>query len=101
MQILPATAHFLAQRSGATTFTTADLATPQVNIAYGSYYLRYLLERVPTATRCWRWRPTTAARRTSTAGWPRRATHGQPFTVDADPVPGDARLRLNVAAPSR
>jgi soluble lytic murein transglycosylase len=43
MQILPATALFLAHRSGATTFTTADLATPQVNIAYGSYYLRYLL----------------------------------------------------------
>jgi soluble lytic murein transglycosylase len=44
MQILPATAVFLAHRSGATTFTTADLATPQVNIAYGSYYLRYLLD---------------------------------------------------------
>jgi soluble lytic murein transglycosylase len=45
MQILPQTAKFLAKRSGATTFTTADLATPQVNIAYGSYYLRYLLDQ--------------------------------------------------------
>jgi soluble lytic murein transglycosylase len=45
MQILPQTAEFLARRSGATTFTTADLATPEVNIAYGSYYLRYLLDR--------------------------------------------------------
>src|SRR5438105_14604702 len=45
MQILPQTAEFLARRSGATTFTTADLATPSVNIAYGSYYLRYLLDR--------------------------------------------------------
>jgi len=44
MQILPATAMFLAHRSGATSFTTADLATPQVNIAYGTYYLRYLLD---------------------------------------------------------
>jgi soluble lytic murein transglycosylase len=43
MQLMPETAMFLAHRSGATTFTTADLATPQVNIAYGSYYLRYLL----------------------------------------------------------
>jgi soluble lytic murein transglycosylase len=43
MQILPGTARFLAHRSGATTFSTRDLATPQVNIAYGSYYLRYLL----------------------------------------------------------
>jgi soluble lytic murein transglycosylase len=45
MQILPETARFLAHKSGASTFTTADLATPQVNIAYGSYYLRYLLNR--------------------------------------------------------
>jgi soluble lytic murein transglycosylase len=44
MQILPPTAEFLARRSGATTFTVADLATPEVNIAYGSYYLRYLID---------------------------------------------------------
>jgi len=44
MQILPGTAEYLARRSGATTFTVSDLATPQVNIAYGSYYLRYLLD---------------------------------------------------------
>ena len=43
MQILPQTAEFLARRSGATTFTVSDLGTPAVNIAYGSYYLRYLL----------------------------------------------------------
>jgi peptidoglycan lytic transglycosylase len=43
MQVMPQTASFLAHRSGATTFTTADLGNPQVNIAYGSYYLRYLL----------------------------------------------------------
>lgn len=44
MQLLPQTAEYLAKQSGATTFTTADLATPQVNIAYGSYYLRYLID---------------------------------------------------------
>lgn len=44
MQIEPATAEFLARRSGATTFHVADLATPAVNIAYGTYYLRYLLD---------------------------------------------------------
>jgi soluble lytic murein transglycosylase len=43
MQVMPQTAEFLARRSGATNFTIADLGTPQVNIAYGSYYLRYLL----------------------------------------------------------
>jgi soluble lytic murein transglycosylase len=45
MQILPSTAHFLAHLSGGIRFTTSDLATPAVNIAYGSYYLRYLLDR--------------------------------------------------------
>jgi peptidoglycan lytic transglycosylase len=45
MQILPQTAEFLARRSGATTFVVSDLGTPQVNIAYGSYYLRYLLDQ--------------------------------------------------------
>jgi soluble lytic murein transglycosylase len=45
MQILPATAHDIARRTGGVRFSDQDLATPQVNIAYGSYYLRYLLER--------------------------------------------------------
>jgi soluble lytic murein transglycosylase len=44
MQIEPQTAEFLAHRSGATTFSIADLGTPQVNIAYGSYNLRYLID---------------------------------------------------------
>jgi soluble lytic murein transglycosylase len=44
MQIEPQTAEFVARHSGATTFTIADLSAPQVNIAYGSYYLRYLLD---------------------------------------------------------
>jgi soluble lytic murein transglycosylase len=44
MQILPSTALFLAHLSGGVRFQTGDLATPSVNIAYGSYYLRYLLD---------------------------------------------------------
>jgi len=44
MQILPTTALFLAHLSGGVRFTTSDLATPAVNVAYGSYYLRYLLD---------------------------------------------------------
>jgi soluble lytic murein transglycosylase len=43
MQIEPSTAEFLAHKSGGTTFTVSDLAQPAVNIAYGTYYLRYLL----------------------------------------------------------
>jgi len=45
MQLLPSTAHFIAGRSGGTAFTTEDLSTPEINIAYGSWYLRYLLDR--------------------------------------------------------
>jgi soluble lytic murein transglycosylase len=45
MQITPATAEFIANDSGGTEFVQEDLATPQVNIAYGAYYLRYLLRR--------------------------------------------------------
>jgi soluble lytic murein transglycosylase len=44
MQIEPATAYFLAGLSGGVRFTSSDLATPSVNVAYGSYYLRYLLD---------------------------------------------------------
>ena len=45
MQIQPATAKFIARRSGGTEFAVADLSDPQTNISYGSYYLRYLLDR--------------------------------------------------------
>ena len=45
MQITPATARFIARDSGGTRFTEDDLATPQINISYGAYYLRYLLGR--------------------------------------------------------
>ena len=45
MQITPATAADIARRSGGVAFTTRDLATPQVNIAYGTYQLRHLLIR--------------------------------------------------------
>ena len=45
MQITPETAEFIAQRSGGTAFEQSDLATPQINISYGAYYLRYVLRR--------------------------------------------------------
>jgi soluble lytic murein transglycosylase len=45
MQVTPQTAEFIARRTGGVAFERDDLATPQVNIAYGSYYLRYLLDR--------------------------------------------------------
>jgi soluble lytic murein transglycosylase len=45
MQITPETAKYIAHLSGGTAFEQGDLATPQINIAYGSFYLRYLLRR--------------------------------------------------------
>jgi soluble lytic murein transglycosylase len=45
MQITPQTAHVIEHLSGGTTFVTSDLSDPQINISYGSYYLRYLLDR--------------------------------------------------------
>ena len=44
MQITPATADFIARHSGGYRFKQSDLSTPQINIAYGSYYLRYLID---------------------------------------------------------
>lgn len=43
MQLLPGTAEFIARKSGGTRFELRDLGTPQINIAYGSWYLRYLI----------------------------------------------------------
>jgi soluble lytic murein transglycosylase len=45
MQLTPGTARDIARRSGATNFRLDDLDDPQVNISYGAYQLRYLLER--------------------------------------------------------
>jgi len=44
MQITPETADFIARRSGGVRFRQSDLATPQINIAYGAWYLRYLID---------------------------------------------------------
>ena len=45
MQLMPSTADYIARKSGGTKFERADLATPQINISYGTWYLRYLLNR--------------------------------------------------------
>jgi soluble lytic murein transglycosylase len=43
MQITPETADFIARHSGGNRFVQEDLANPQINISYGSYFLRYLI----------------------------------------------------------
>lgn len=45
MQITPEAAEFIEKQSGGTTFELADLADPELNIRYGTFLLRELLER--------------------------------------------------------
>jgi soluble lytic murein transglycosylase len=45
MQITPDTARVIARRSGGVAFEQGDLSTPQINIAYGSFHLRWLIDR--------------------------------------------------------
>lgn len=45
MQVLPATAKGIALRTGGTAFRTEDLYNPEINIRYGSWYLRHLLDK--------------------------------------------------------
>ncbi len=45
MQITPMTAHEIERLSGGTTFRLKDLSDPEINIRYGTFYLRELLDR--------------------------------------------------------
>lgn len=45
MQITPVTAREIERLSGGTTFRLADLADPDINIRYGTFYLSQMLER--------------------------------------------------------
>jgi soluble lytic murein transglycosylase len=45
MQITPETAKDVERHSGGTTFNVGDLSDPEINIRYGTYRLRELLDR--------------------------------------------------------
>ncbi|MGZ5321427.1 MAG: lytic transglycosylase domain-containing protein [Solirubrobacterales bacterium] len=45
MQVTPETAEFIERDSGGSTFEADDLSDPDINIRYGTYYLRYLIQR--------------------------------------------------------
>lgn len=45
MQITPEAAEFIAKQSDATTFELGDLSDPEINIRYGTFLLKELLER--------------------------------------------------------
>jgi soluble lytic murein transglycosylase len=44
MQVTPETAQAIADESGGVTFEVDDLEIPQINISYGAYHLRELLD---------------------------------------------------------
>jgi soluble lytic murein transglycosylase len=44
MQLTPATAEGIALRTGGTGFELSDLYDPELNVRYGSWYLRHLLD---------------------------------------------------------
>ncbi len=87
MQILPETAYFIAHLSGGTQFTASDLATPSINVAYGTL-LPALPARPLRRQRDARGRGVQRGpRRTSTAGSRGRAPQGTTLTVSAIPFP--------------
>jgi soluble lytic murein transglycosylase len=45
MQLLPATAKGIAIHTGGSKFVVADLYNPELNVRYGAWYLRHLLDK--------------------------------------------------------
>jgi soluble lytic murein transglycosylase len=45
MQLQPATAEGIAVRTGGTRFRVDDLYEPEINVRYGAWYLRHLLDK--------------------------------------------------------
>ena len=45
MQLLPSTAEGIAKRAGGTRFRVSDLYDPELNVRYGAWYLRHLLDK--------------------------------------------------------
>jgi soluble lytic murein transglycosylase len=51
MQLLPETAQGIATRTGGSEFEVGDLYDPEINVRYGCWYLRHLLDRYGTEAR--------------------------------------------------
>jgi peptidoglycan lytic transglycosylase len=45
MQLLPDTAEGIAARTGGSKFRVADLYDPEINVRYGAWYLRHLIDK--------------------------------------------------------
>ena len=82
MQVLPPTARFIARQPTRPSPSPARLEDPGVNIAYGTWYLRYLIDRygsVPIALAAYN------AGEANVTGWLTRAREaGRTFRVPDD-----------------
>ena len=86
MQITPEAAKEIERHSGGTTFKLDDLSDPEINIRYGTFLLRELLDRYDG--------DEVAALAAYNAG-PGNADKwgGSDLTVERHPLPGNPRLR--------
>ncbi len=46
MQIIPDTGHWIAQQLGWTDYQNSDVYRPYVNVLFGTYYLRYVMDQL-------------------------------------------------------
>jgi soluble lytic murein transglycosylase len=45
MQLLPSTAQGIAVHTGGSQFRVSDLTNPEINVRYGAWYLRHLIQK--------------------------------------------------------
>ena len=95
MQLLPDTAQGIAIHTGGTRFDPAtDLLNPDLNIRYGAWYLRHLMNHYAAYPNSRRPGPGRLQRRPVQR---RLVDRGHsPGTAGADPLRGDPRLRRAV-----
>ena len=94
MQITPSTAKLIENLSGGQTFNFDDLADPDINIRYGTFYLHYLIQKFGDNN--------IAALAAYNAGRDQRHRLGRLEPAPRrHPVPGDPRLRRECAREAR